>query len=185
MGWQRAKQILISCLNPTAPAIERRQKLLCHFMLGKLLEKQKSVQFNEALENYLLAEQQLFDHQTDDGSFLIKLEINFRITASIYKYVTRPVNVAIEKSVLSSLLAALKRNKDRIFTNTELDMRPNGTENTDENDNRIGMEQENVVSTAVSGVFRPCLLIDFFVVRFFFLLNTLSGLSFMQRRRSA
>lgn len=153
MGWQRAKQILISCLAASA-SIQPQQKLLCHFVLGKVLEKQNfSVQLNQALKHYLLAEQQLCD-QTDDGSFLIKLEINFRITASIYKYVTQPVvNMVIEKSVLSSLLAVLKRNKDQIFTNTELDMRTNSAENIDENDNRIGDQQENVVSTAVSMVF--------------------------------
>lgn len=149
MGWRKAKQMLIAYLTATATTIEPSKKLLCYFMLGKMFEKQNPSQIKQSLENYLWAERQLFDHQNDDAFLLIKLEINFRITASIYKYVTRPVNDAIDKTVLSSLLDVMTRNKNRIFTTTELAQRTSSVENIDENANRMDMEQENLVSAAL------------------------------------
>lgn len=111
-----------------APPIQPGQKFLCYFLLGKIAEKRKLTE--QSLTFYQLAERQLFDHHHNDEAFLlIKLEINFRITASIYKYVcahaqpTGEVQMVIDKKMLSFMLHVLKRDRRETFNDKERAMR--------------------------------------------------------------
>lgn len=125
---------------------------LCYFVLGKMIEKKKPIKIMQSTKYYLLAERQMYDHQNDDDFLLIKLEINFRITASIYKYVTQAVDAAKDKNMLERLIRVLKRAKYQIFKNTELSMRTKHVEIIDENANRINVEHENLVRVFFSSI---------------------------------
>lgn len=111
-----------------APPIQSHQISLCYFLLGKITEKKKLTK--QSLTFYQLAERQLFDHQNNETFLMIKLEINFRITASIYKYVTQRTNDGhvIDKNGLLYLLHVLKRDRQRVFNDTELVKRGTGNQ---------------------------------------------------------
>lgn len=117
----------------TVASIHLSQKSLGYFLLGKIAEKQKLTK--QSIQFYQLAERQLIDHQNDDAFLLIKLEINFRITATIYKYATHTNDDdqhVIDKHVLAFMLIVLKRNRQSIFNVTELAMRRVGASNQED-----------------------------------------------------
>lgn len=153
-SWHMTNRLLHSYLTSIASApVQPGQKSLCYFLLGKIAEKRKLTK--QSLSFYRLAEQQLFDHHQNDEAFLlIRLEINFRITASIYKYVcahaqpTGDAQTVIDKEMLSFVLHVLKRDRRGTFNATEMAMRmaaaaaspPQEDANAavvDENDNQI------------------------------------------------
>lgn len=142
-----------------------------------MAEKQQPMAIKEALEYYLMAEQQLFDQQQqqdddDDGGggttlIQTKIEMNFRITASIYKYVDRysrvgsannvnnnasaesgtNANDAGDDQLLQKLMHVLQRDKSRLFTENQLAKRAKRMELVDENANKVnGVEHQNRVS---------------------------------------
>lgn len=122
------------------------QSSLCYFLLGKIAEKKKFTK--QSIEFYQMAERQLFDQQNDVNLQMIKLEINFRITASIYKYIMKNANQAINKEIASFLLHVLKRDRTRIFNDTELAMRiaNNKKDAIDENANQVNDLDKDPVS---------------------------------------
>lgn len=118
-------------------------KFVCYYLLGKMAEKRKSIA--EAIRNYLLAETQLFNDYNDDADdvlFGLKLEINFRITASIYKCVTQP-EISSDQQTLFQFVEVLKRDKGQVFTAVQLNVRPSIDliVAEDENANQIDIEQ--------------------------------------------
>lgn len=126
VSWKEAKQILNLCLNTTGSGstMPSNRKFVCYYLLGKIAEKQKSIA--EAIRNYLLAETQLFNDYNDDADdvlFGMKLEINFRITASIYKCVTQP-DISLDQKTLLQFVEVLKRDKGQVFTAVQLNARP-------------------------------------------------------------
>ncbi|XP_055312081.1 uncharacterized protein LOC129574304 [Sitodiplosis mosellana] len=151
-SWNMANRVLCSYLKMQAThaiaPIQPNHKSLCYFLLGKIAEKQKLTK--QSLTFYQLAERQLFDHQNDDAFLLIKLEINFRITASIYKYVAHTqhadAQVVIDKEMLSFLLHVLKRDRRRIFNDTEFAMRTPAAAAA-----AAASNQEGVAVTAAAG----------------------------------
>lgn len=146
-NWKTAKQILISFATAdSTTAIEPLQTFQCYFVLGKIAEKQNPAAIRDILENYLLAEQQLFDCEDDDTLLSAKIEINFRITASIYKYVRRVENAVLDEPVLTLLWQVLKRDKGRIFSDSQLASRPNYAEAIDENANKVDVPNQSPVS---------------------------------------
>lgn len=133
-----------------------------------MAEKQNRMSMKKALKFYLMAEQQLFDQQHDDDDVAAattddknekliqtKIEINFRITASIYKFVVRQnANASADDSFadeLLQLIQVLQRDKSRLFTEYQLTKRIKRMELIDENANKVnGAEQhQNRVSAYV------------------------------------
>lgn len=124
----------------------------------------------EALKFYLIAEQQLFhQHQGDandtamDDATLIrtKIEMSFRISASIYKLVVRygarysnnmdaaaSSNGTLSEEVMQELINILQRDKSRLFTENQLAKRAKRIELVDENANTVNGNgpQQNRVS---------------------------------------
>lgn len=189
-GWNRVSKVLRQLCLTKCPSlfIDAQQKFRCCFMLGKMAEKQQPMAITEALKYYLMAEQQLFDQQQDgddddnnntdgaeDASLIqTKIEMNFRITASIYKFVARYMAGSCANSVnndaragstatvatgiganddelLQQLMHVLQRDKSRLFTENQLAKRVKQmNELVDENANKVNgaeQQQQNRVST--------------------------------------
>lgn len=150
-SWMIAKKTLVSYLD-TDISLDARQKCRCYFMLGKMVEKQNPAAIKDMLTNYLLAEGQLFDLDDDDDDTVLwmKIEISFRITASIYKFV-----VGAEKSIDEHelLIKVLKRDKSRLFNVNQLTSRAHYVETVDENANKIDGQQTHQVSINESNMF--------------------------------
>lgn len=121
-----------------------QQKFLCYYLLGKMSEIKKSIEY------YLLAEKQLLLFENGDNALLMsKLEINYRITASIYKCANaQSVGTPVDKHTLSLLMQVLKRDKSQLFSIHQLDIQPpiDTITTMDENANQIDIEQKNQVS---------------------------------------
>lgn len=146
LRWKIAEKTLVAYLKgtnrDTSLAIDARQKFRCYFILGKMIEKQRPTEIRDVLEKYLLAEQQLFDLD-DDTVLWMKIEVNFRITASIYKFVVRAQKSIEEYGILIKLL---KRDKRRLFHVNQLASRAKCAEIVDENDNEIDGQHTHQVS---------------------------------------
>lgn len=147
--WKKAKKILISCLDTTTDSVwPLQQKFLCYYLLGKMSEIKKSIEY------YLLAEKQLLLFENVDGDnehalLMSKLEINYRITASIYKCANaQSIGTPVDKHTLSLLMQVLKRDKSQLFSIHQLDIQPpiDTITTMDENANQIDIEQKNYVS---------------------------------------
>lgn len=149
LNWTNAKRTLLSYLKmDTDSIINPMQQFQCNFVLGKIAEKQNPMLIRDALQHYLYAELQLFDREDDVNLMQMKIEISFRITASIYKYILRTENV-IEERVLTQLMLVLKRNRSRIFSDCQLASRSNTTEIIDENANNVDVQHQSQVSVCV------------------------------------
>lgn len=148
LNWKIAKETLDLYLKLGTTVIKPIQQFRCYFVLGKIAEKQNPPIIQNVLENYLCAEQQLFDCEDDVALLPMKIEINFRITASIYKYLLRAENV-MDEHVFTLLMTVLKRDKSRIFNDSQLATRSNNIETIDENANKVNMEHQSQVSIRV------------------------------------
>lgn len=134
-------------MEESGSTIDATQKSMFYFLMGKFVEKLDCCRFEESLKLYILAEEQLVDQQHNDALLLNKIEINFRITASIYKYVVQADN-AIDDDVLQHLIDKLKRNKSHIFNDTQLAMRTS-SDAIDENANDVDVQHKNKVSVII------------------------------------
>lgn len=149
--WTKAKQILDLCVNgnDSGVKLKRQQMIKCCFVLGKMAEKKNPRGIIDALKYYRMAEKQLFD-QMDANLLTMKIEISFRITASIYKYIERMENV-IDADNGEALLHTLKRDKSRLFNEMELATRAKHVEHIDENANKMfDGDHKSSVSTSPS-----------------------------------
>lgn len=94
-----------------------------------------------------MAERQLFNHNDDNTQLWLKIEISFRITASIYKFVQQTESSIVEP-LLPILNSVMKRDKSQLFDEIQLNARPNlgQIQTIDENANEIDIRCSSQVS---------------------------------------
>lgn len=143
--WTVAKKTLQRYLEFGTLPGNAKQRALCYLVVGRMSDKDKFA-VDKVLENYLMAERELFN-QLDDDMLLIKIEISFRITATIFKYATQ-IHTENDSVMLRRLLQILKRYKGDLFTDQQLELEIKSIESIDENIGQNDAEtHQHLVST--------------------------------------